>query len=104
MKGPQFKSVVKAVLLAVVCARDAVERSGGDGDDLLALEGRGDLPGPADVVVGAVAEAVVVALAPREHEAGPRQRHRELRAALNLDGACKVQSGRMQTLIWPFPH
>ena len=132
----------------MVCAGDAVERSGGDGDDLLALERRCDLPGPADVVVGAVAEAVVVALgghshmtsalsggegvarmqtriligcvsetvtnfadvicewslAPREHEAGPRQRHRELRAALNLDGACKVQSGRMQTLICPFPH
>ena len=133
----------------MVCAGDAVERSCGDGDDLLALEGRGDLPGPADVVVGAVAEAVVVALgghshmtsalsggegvarmqtriligcvsetvtnfadvicellslAPREHEAGPRQRHGELRAALNLDGACKVQSGRMQTLICPFPH
>ena len=75
------------VLLAVVCACDAVERSGGDGDDLLSLEGRGDLPGPADVVVGAVTEAVVVALAPREHEAGPRQRNRELRAALHLDGA-----------------
>ena len=46
----------------MVRAGDAVERSGGDGDDLLALEGRGDLPGAADVVVGAVAEPVVVAL------------------------------------------
>ena len=75
----------------MVCAGDAVERSGGDGDDLLSLERRGHLPRPSHVVVGAVAQPVVVALAPREHEARPRQRHGELRAALNLYRACKVR-------------
>ncbi len=36
------------------------------------------------MVVGPVAEAVVVAFAPREHRPGPGQTHRELRAALHL--------------------
>ena len=55
----------------------------GDGDDPFALEGDHFL-GPADVVVGAVAQPVVVALAPREHRSGTGQGHAELGTALNL--------------------
>ena len=58
----------------------------GDGDDPFALEG-GHLLGTADVVVGAVAQPVIVALAPREHRPGTGQGHAELGTALNLQGA-----------------
>lgn len=99
----------------VLGAADAVQRARGDGDDLLPLQAL-DLARPADVVVGAVAQPVVVALSPtgigavsqREGKtvvllqstalarvpgvdgAGFGQRHGELRAALHFD---HTQSG-----------
>ena len=46
----------------MVGAGDAVERAGGDGDDLLALQRRGHLPRPAHVVVGAWAVIIITRL------------------------------------------
>ena len=72
--------------LTLVRAGDAVQRPRCHGHHLLPLQG-GHPARPPHVVVGPVAQAVVVALAPGEHGPGAGQGHGELRAALDLDGA-----------------
>ena len=72
--------------LTLVCTSHAVERPRRDGHDPFALQSS-DLSRPAHVVVGAVAQPVVVALAPGEHGAASGEGDGELGAALNLDGA-----------------
>ena len=69
---------------------EAVERAHGHVDDLLAAEALYHRR-LAHVLVGPVAQAEVVALAPRPDEAAPRERQRELRAALDLRDARPVQ-------------
>ena len=65
------------------CASDAVEWSSGDWDNPFPLEGGHLLRSP-HVVVGAVAQPMVVALAPSEHGTGAGQGNTELRTAFNL--------------------
>ena len=69
---------------------EAVERAHGHVDDLLAAEALHHRR-LAHVLVGPVAQAEVVALAPRPHQAAPGERQRELRAALDLRDARPVQ-------------
>ena len=69
--------------LPVVGAGHTVQRPGGNGDDLAALQS-GHLARSPHVVVRAVAEAMVVALAPGEHGARAGEADGELGAALHL--------------------
>ena len=69
---------------------EAVERPDGHVHDLFPAQAL-DHRRLAHVLVGPVAQAKVVALAPRPHQAAPGERQRELRAALDLRDARPVQ-------------
>lgn len=72
--------------LAHITASHAMQRSGGNGHNLLALQGR-HLLRPSHMIHRAVAQPMIVPFAPCVNSAGPRQCHRELRAALHFDHA-----------------